>query len=135
MTLGFFFVGKKEAGELCPCQDYKYLNDWMIKNCYPLPLITDLIDKLKDTKYFTKLDVRAGYNNVWIREDDEWKAMFKTKYRSFEPLVMLFGITNSLVTFQHIMDTILQPFIDLGWLIDYIDDLLIFACTKKELAE
>ena len=135
MTSGFFFVGKKEAGELRPCQDYKYLNDWTIKNRYPLPLVTDLMDKLKDAKYFTKLDVRAGYNNVRIREGDEWKAAFKTKYGSFEPLVMFFGMTNSPATFQHMMDTIFQPYIDMGWLIDYIDDLLIFARTKEELAE
>ena len=93
------------------------------------------MDKLKDAKYFTKLDVRAGYNNVQIREGNEWKAAFKTKYGSFEPLVMFFGMTNLLATFQHMMDMIFQPYIDLGWLIDYIDNLLIFACTKEELAE
>ena len=71
MTSGFFFVEKKEAGKLHPCQDYKYLNDWTIKNWYPLPLITDLINKLKNAKYFTKLDVRAGYNNIQIRKGDE----------------------------------------------------------------
>ena len=107
----------------------------MIKNHYPLPLIADLLNKLKDAKYFTKLDVRAGYNNIRIREGDKWKAAFKTKYESFEPLVMFFGMTNSPVNFQHMMDTIFQLYIDLGWLIDYINDLLIFACTKEELEE
>ena len=106
MMSGFFFVRKKEAGELLPCQNYKYLNNWMIKNHYLLSLIADLLDKLKDTKYFIKLDVRAGYNNVQIREGDEWKVAFKTKYSSFKPLIMFFRMTNSPATFQHVMDTI-----------------------------
>jgi len=64
MMSPFFFVNKKEAGKLRPCQDYRYLNDWTIKNAYPLPLISEIIDKLKGAKYFTKLDVRWGYNNI-----------------------------------------------------------------------
>ena len=78
MASPFFFVNKKEAGKLRPCQDYRYLNDWTIKNAYPLPLISEIIDKLKGAKYFTKLDVRWGYNNIRIKEGDEWKAAFKT---------------------------------------------------------
>jgi hypothetical protein len=66
----FFFVFKKD-GKLRPCQDYRYLNDWMVKNSYPLPLILEIMDKLKDAKYFTKLDVRWGYNNIQIRKGDE----------------------------------------------------------------
>jgi len=65
MASPFFFVSKKD-GKLRPCQDYRYLNDWTIKNSYPLPLISDIMDKLKDAKYFTKLDVQWGYNNVRI---------------------------------------------------------------------
>ena len=63
MATPFFFVRKKD-GKLWPCQDYRYLNEWMIKNAYPLLLISELTDKIKDAKYFTKLDVRWGYNNV-----------------------------------------------------------------------
>jgi len=58
MASPFFFVSKKDAGKLRPCQGYRYLNDWTIKNAYPLPLISELIDKLKGARYFTKLDVR-----------------------------------------------------------------------------
>jgi hypothetical protein len=72
----FFFV--KKDGRLQPCQDYRYLNDWMIKNAYPLLLISEIMDKLKGAKYFSKFDVRWGYNNVRIRSGDEWKAAFKT---------------------------------------------------------
>ena len=82
MTSRLFFVRKKDITELRPCQDYKYLNNWTVKNGYPLPLVTDLLDKLKDAKYFTKLDIRAGYNNIRIKDGDQWKAVFKTKYGS-----------------------------------------------------
>jgi len=67
MASPFFFVSKKDAGKLRPCQDYQYLNDWMIKNAYLLPLISEIIDKLKGARYFTKLDVRWGYNNIQIK--------------------------------------------------------------------
>jgi hypothetical protein len=78
------------------------------KNQYPLPLINDLIHQLKDARYFTKLDVRWGYNNVHIHEGDEWKAAFRTNRGLFEPLVMYFGLTNSLATFQTMMNKIFQ---------------------------
>ena len=63
MVSPFFYVKKKD-GKLWPCQDYHYLNEWMIKNAYPLPLISELMDKIQGAKYFTKLDVRWGYNNI-----------------------------------------------------------------------
>jgi hypothetical protein len=70
MASPFFFVSKKD-GKLRPCQDYRYLNDWTVKNSYPLPLILEIMDKLKGTRYFTKLDVCWGYNNVQIRKGDK----------------------------------------------------------------
>jgi len=111
MASPFFFVNKKEAGKLRPCQDYRYLNDWTIKNAYPLPLISEIIDKLKGAKYFTKLDVRWGYNNIRIKEGDEWKAAFKTNRGLFEPTVMFFGMCNSPATFQGMMDSIFDDMI------------------------
>jgi hypothetical protein len=77
MASPFFFVDKKD-GKLRPCQDYRYLNEHTIKNAYPLPLVSELLDKLKGARRFTKLDVRWGYNNVRIRDGDQWKAAFKT---------------------------------------------------------
>ena len=94
------FLRKKERWKLRPCQDYQYLNDWTIKNAYPLPLISELTDKLAGTKYFTKLDVWWGYNNIRIKYGDQWKAAFKTNKGLFEPTVMFFGMCNSPVTFQ-----------------------------------
>ena len=111
MASPFFFISKKD-GKLRPCQDYRYLNNWMIKNSYPLPLISDILDKLKGAKYFTKLDVRWGYNNICICKGDKWKAAFKTNKGLFEPIVMFFGMCNSPATFQAMMDDIFVGMID-----------------------
>jgi Reverse transcriptase (RNA-dependent DNA polymerase) len=111
MASPFFFVSKKDR-KLRPCQDYRYLNDWMVTNSYPLPLILKIMDKLKGAKFFTKLDVRWGYNNIQIRKGDEWKAAFKTNKVLFEPTVMFFGMCNSLATFQAMMDDIFMTMID-----------------------
>jgi Reverse transcriptase (RNA-dependent DNA polymerase) len=103
----FFFVKKKD-GRLQPCQDYRYLNDWTVKNTYPLPLILEIMNKLKGAKYFSKFDVQWGYNNVWIQSEDEWKAAFKTNQGLYEPTVMFFRMCNSPVTFQAMMDEIFK---------------------------
>jgi len=75
----FFFIGKKD-GSLWPCQDYHYINEWMIKDAYSLLLIPPLITKLHNAKYFTKMNVRSGYNNILIHPDDCWKAAFTTSF-------------------------------------------------------
>jgi hypothetical protein len=95
----------------------------------------DIMDKVKNAKYFTKMDVHLGYNNVWIHEGDEWKGAFKTKYGLFKPLVMFFGLCNSPATFQHMMDNMFIIQTTKGWMIIYMDDMLIFAETKEELTE
>jgi len=127
-----FFVDKKDGGKR-PCQDYRYLNEWTIKNAYPLPLIQDLLDGLQGMKYFTKLDIRWGYNNIRIHEGDEWKAAFRMPQGLYEPTVMFFGLCNSSATFQSIMDRIFEDEALLGWLKKYMDDILIAARTKEEL--
>jgi hypothetical protein len=128
---GFFFVGKK-SGELRPCQDYRYINDWMIKNSYPLPLPLTLIAWLHDAKYFTKMDICSGYNNIWIHPDDRWKAAFTMEFRLFEPNVMFFGLCNSPATFQAYMNRMFQQEINEGWLVIYMDDILIFSKMLEE---
>src|SRR5882757_6092748 len=80
----FFFVKKKD-GKLRLVQDYRKLNDIMVKNQYPLPLINDVVNKLKHAHYYMKFDIRWGYNNVLINPDDCWKAAFKTHRGMFEP--------------------------------------------------
>src|SRR3979490_710456 len=127
----FFFIKKKD-GTLCFVQDYRALNLITWKNRYPLPLIDDLIHRLKGAKYFTKHDVRWGYNNVWIKEGDEWKAVFRTNRGLFEPLVMYFGLTNSSATFQTMMNEIFEDLITQGVVSIYPDDILIFMSTLEE---
>ena len=78
----------------------------MVRNTYPLPLIPPLIAKLRNAKYFTKVDIQSGYNNVRIHPDDRWKAAFTTTYGLFEPNVMFFGLCNSPATFQAYMNKI-----------------------------
>ena len=91
------------------------------------------MDKLKGAKYFTKLDVQWGYNNIRIREGDEWKAAFKTNQGLFEPTIMFFGMCNSPATFQSMMDSIFIEEIEEGVTIVYMDDILIYATTLELL--
>lgn len=134
MASPVFFVKKKD-GSLRLVQDYRKLNEMTIKNSYPLPLISDIITKLRKAKYFTKLDVRWGFNNVRIKEGDEWKAAFRTNRGLFEPLVMFFGLTNSPATFQTMMNEIFIELIDGNVVIVYMDDILIFTETLEQHRE
>jgi hypothetical protein len=137
----FFFIKKKD-GTLRPVQDYRKLNEYTIKNRYPLPLIPDLIAAVRKAALFTKFDVRWGYNNVRIKAGDEWKAAFITPFGLFQPRVMFFGLTNSPATFQAMMNDIFEDEIREGWLVVYMDDLLIATeddlefhrqCTRRVL--
>ena len=125
----------KKDRKLRPCQDYRYLNQHTVKNAYPLPLIRELLDKLKGARHFTKLDVRWGYNNVRIRDGDQLKAAFKTNKGLFEPTVMFFGMCNSPATFQAMMDDIFGDLISQGIVIIYMDDIFLFAPDEKTLTE
>ena len=89
-----FFVEKKDRKKQM-VQDYQYLNEWTIKNNYLLLLISDILENIRTKKVFIEIDLRWGYNNVQIKEGDEWKAVFTTPEGSFEPTVMFFGLTNS----------------------------------------
>jgi hypothetical protein len=126
-----FFIKKKD-GKLCFVQDYQALNAITRKNRYPLPLIDNLIHQHKDARYFTKLDVRWGYNNVCIREGDKWKATFCTNRGLFEPLVMYFSLTNSPATFQMMMNEIFQDLITEGVISVYLDNILIFTNSLEK---
>jgi len=97
-TLPVFFVGKKDESKWMVI-DYCNLNDQTVKNNHPLSLITELINNMGSKKVFTKMDLRWGFNNVRIKEGDEWKGVFTTHIGFFEPMVMFFGMTNSPVTF------------------------------------
>ena len=119
-----FFVGKKD-GKKRIVQDYQYLNEWMVKNNYPLPLISDVIKNIGTKKKFTKMDLRQEYNNVRIKEGDKWKTAFTTPERSFEPTVMFFGLTNSPATFQMMMNELLRDLINIGKVAVFIDNIIV----------
>jgi hypothetical protein len=89
----------KQDGTLQPIIDYQVLNSWTVRDVYPLPLISSIIDCLQGKSIFTKLDLRWGFNNIQIKEEDRWKAAFKTPFGAFETNVMLFEMTNSPPTF------------------------------------
>ena len=127
----FFFVKKKD-GKLRPVQDYRKLNAVTERDHYPLPRTDNIIDKLKGKLWFTKFDVRWGYNNVHIKEGDEYKAAFVCPKGVFEPNVMFFGLTNSPPTFQRMMNTVFSDMIREGWLVIYMDDMLIFSDDLEE---
>ena len=131
MASPFFFIKKKDGG-LRPVQDYRKLNEMTIKNRYPLPLIQELMDTLKQARVYTKMDVRWGYNNIRIKEGDEWKVAFRTNKGLFEPTVMFFGLTNSPATFQTFMNHILKDLINEGRVIVYLDEILVFTDTREE---
>jgi len=129
-TAPVFFVGKKD-GKKRMVQDYRYLNEWTIKNNYPLPLISDVLENIGTKKVFTKMDLRWGYNNVRIKEGDKWKAAFTTLEGSFEPTVMFFGLTNSPATFQAMMNELLRDLTNMGKVAVFIDDVIV----GKEMEE
>jgi hypothetical protein len=126
-----FFIGKKDGG-LRPCQDYRYINSKTIKNAFPLPLIPPLLHKLCNAKYFIKFDIRQEYNNLHIDPKDRWKAAFMTEKGLFEPTVMFFSLCNSLPAFQAWMNHIFCVEIEEGWLIVYMDDILMFSLNLDE---
>ena len=104
----------------------------MVKNCYLLLLISELINKLKTAKYFTKLDICWGYNNLCLVEGDEWKAVFHTNCGLFELLVMFFSLLNSPVTFQTMMNHLFRDLINQGKVVIYMDDIMVYTTTLKE---
>ena len=112
--------------------DYRYLNSISIKQDKPIPLVGDLVDKLKKSKIFTKMDLRYGYHLVRIREGDEWKTAFTTTKGLFEYTVMPLGFCNAPAVFQKMMNDIFFDMIEKGVVI-YIDDILIHAETEEEL--
>jgi len=100
-----------------------------------MPSINVIMDTIQSmgAKYFTKLDVAWAFNNVRIKEGDQWKAAFKTNFGLFEPTVMFFRMCNSPATFQSMMDHIFKDKIHHKWVIVYMDDILIFSKTKEDL--
>ena len=118
------FVAKKD-GKRRIVQDYQHINEGTIKNVYPLPLISDILDVVGMKKVFTKLDLHWGYNNVRIKEGNKWKAVFTTHIGSYELTVMYFSLTNSPATFQTMMNNLFRDMVNQGSTATFIDDIII----------
>jgi len=133
-TASYFYIPKKN-GSLWLVQDYRKLNQIIIKDKTLLLLIGEVIDKLKEAKYFNKLNLIWKYNNIWIKEDNEWKAAFLTNKGLFEPQVIYFELYNLLGTFQRMMNSIFRELLHKGVLVNYMDNFIIPAKIMKELEE
>src|SRR5215212_3446001 len=125
-----FFVKKKD-GTLRMVVDYRMLNSITVKNRYAIPRIDELFDRLQGAKFFTKIDLTSGYHQIRIKNEDIPKTAFRCRYGHYEFLIMPFGLTNAPATFQAIMQDILRPYLD-GFVLVYINDILIFSKTKKD---
>lgn len=122
---------KKADGTLRLCVDYRGLNEITIKNRYPLPLIRETLDRLSKAKWYTKLDLRQGYNQIRMARGEEWKTAFRTRYGHFEYNVMPFGLTNAPATFQNFINDCLREYLDI-FCTAYLDDILVYSNSLEE---
>ncbi|XP_020989576.1 uncharacterized protein LOC110276798 [Arachis duranensis] len=125
---------KKKDGGMRLCVDYRQLNKVTVKNKYPLPRIYDLMDQLQGDGVFSKIDLRSGYHQIRVKEDDIPKTAFRTRYGHYEFAVMSFGLTNAPTLFMDYMNRVFRPFLD-KFMVVFIDNILVYSKTVKEHEE
>ena len=125
-----FFV-KKKNGKLRPCIDYRKLNDNTVRDGHPIPLVSDVLSKFKDSKVFSSIDLHGAYNLVRVKPGDELRASFRCKYGQFEPRVIQFGLTNAPAAFMRFVVCIFRDLIDV-YLEVYLDDIIIYSKTLED---
>nr|GFC73478.1 putative reverse transcriptase domain-containing protein [Tanacetum cinerariifolium] len=118
-------------GSFRMCIDYQEINKLTVKNRYPLPRIDDLFDQLQRTSVYSKIDLRLGYHQLRVREEDIPRTAFRTRYGHYEVQVMPFGLTNALAVFMDLMNRVCKPYSD-KFVIVFIDDILIYSKDEKE---
>nr|GEW05245.1 putative reverse transcriptase domain-containing protein [Tanacetum cinerariifolium] len=128
-----FFV-KKNDGSFRMCIDYRELNKLTVKNRYPLPRIDDLFDQLQGSSVYSKIDLRSGYHQLRVQEQDVPKTTFRTWYGHYEFRVMPFGLTNAHAVFMDLMNRVCKPYLD-KFVIVFIDDIIIYSKNGKEQKE
>jgi hypothetical protein len=122
---------KNKNGTLRPCIDFRQLNKYTIKNKYPLPRIDDLFDQVRGAKLFSKIDLRVGYHQVRIKEEDIHKTTFRTRYRHYEFVVVPFALTNAPSVFMCLMNGIFKNYL-YKFVIVFLDDILIYSKAEEE---
>ncbi|GJT26743.1 putative reverse transcriptase domain-containing protein [Tanacetum coccineum] len=122
---------KKKDGSFQMCIDYRELNKLTVKNRYPLLRIDDLFDQLQGSRVYSKIDLRSGYHQLRVREEDIPKTAFRTRYGHYEFQVMPFGLTNAPAVFMDLMNRVCKPYLD-RFMIVFIDDILIYSKSRKE---
>jgi hypothetical protein len=122
---------KKKDGMLRLCIDFRKLNKVIVKNKYPLPMIDDLFDQLKDAKIFSKIELRSCYHQVRIKEEDINKTTFRTRYDNYEFTIVPFGLSNASTVFMCLMNGIFREYLD-KIVIVFLDDIIIYSKSEEE---
>ncbi|GJV42285.1 putative reverse transcriptase domain-containing protein [Tanacetum coccineum] len=125
---------KKKGGSFRMCINYRKLNKLTVKNHYPLPMIDDLLDQLQGLSVYSKINLRSGYHQLKVRDEDISKTAFRTRYRHYKFQVMPYGLTDAPVVFMDLMNRVCKPYLD-KFVRVFINDILIYSRNKEEHAD
>ena len=122
---------KQKGSTFRMCIDYRKINQLTIKNKYPLPRINELFDQLQGAAYFSKMDLRSGYHQIRVGDQDVQKTAFRTRYGHYEFLVMHFDLANALAVFMALMSRVFASYLD-QFVVIFIDDILVYSMSERD---